>query len=85
MGPACETVLVPHLPQPLLSTAWRYKNEPTKIHYRAYWPDGKSRHLLTREGEALYRLLDEHLIAIGYAAPASAAEDPDASPVDQDA
>lgn len=65
---------MPHLPQPIISTAWRYKNEPAKIHYRAYWPDGQPRRLVTREGEALYGVLDAHLQALSYTGPASGQE-----------
>jgi len=74
---------MPQLPQPIISTAWRYKNEPTKIHYRAYWPDVKPRHLIAREGEALYKVLDAQLQALGYIGPASAEEDAEATPIDE--
>lgn len=74
---------MPQLPQPIISTAWRYKNEPTKIHYRAYWPDGKPRHLIAREGEARYKVLDAQLQALGYTGPASAEEDAEATPIDE--
>lgn len=79
-----QTERMPHLPQPVISTAWRSKNEPTKIHYRAYWPDGQSRHLLTGQGEGLYRLLDAQLLALGYTGPGSAEDDPEATPVDDE-
>lgn len=65
---------MPKLPQPLLEVAWRHTGETGKIHYRARRPDGSTRHLITREGDALYEVLEQHLAAIGYTGPKSAAE-----------
>lgn len=66
---------MPKLPQPMIEVAWRHSGEEGKIHYRARRPDGSSRHLLARDGEALYELLDQHLVAIGYTGPKSASEE----------
>ncbi len=60
---------MPKLPQPIVEVAWRHRNEEGKIHYRARRPDGTTRHLLTRQGDALYELLEQHLLAIGYTGP----------------
>ena len=65
---------MPKLPQPIIEVAWRQKGETGRIHYRALRPDGTQRRLLAKEGEGLYQLLDQHLAAIGYTGPASAAE-----------
>ncbi len=65
---------MPKLPQPIIEVAWRHTGEQGKIHYRAKRPDGSNRHLITREGEALYVLLESHLRALGYTGPKSAAE-----------
>lgn len=65
---------MPKLSQPLLEVAWRHTGETGKIHYRARRPDGSTRHLITREGDALYEVLEQHLAAIGYTGPKSAAE-----------
>ena len=68
---------MPKLPQPIIEVAWRHSVEQGKIHYRAKRPDGSNRHLIAREGEALYALLESHLQALGYAGPKSAAEGSD--------
>ena len=60
---------MPRLPQPIIEVAWRHSGEVGKIHYRARRPDGTTRHLLTREGDALCELLDQHLLSIGYTGP----------------
>lgn len=65
---------MPKLPQPIIEVAWRHSGEAGKIHYRAKRADGTNRHLITREGEALYDLLEQHLQAIGYSGPRSADE-----------
>jgi hypothetical protein len=65
---------MPKLPQPLLEVAWRHTGETGKIHYRVRRPDGSTRHLITREGEALYEVLQQHLDTIGYTGPQSATE-----------
>lgn len=66
---------MPKLPQPVIEVAWRHTGETGKIHYRAKRPDGSNRHLIAREGEALYKLLDQHLLSLGYTGPKSAAEE----------
>lgn len=66
---------MPKLPQPLLEVAWRHRGETGKIHYRMRRPDGSTRHLITREGDALYEVLEQHLSAIGYTGPRTAAEE----------
>ena len=65
---------MPKLPQPIIEVAWRHSGEVGKIHYRAKRPDGSNRHLIVREGEALYELLEQHLKAIDYSGPKSSAE-----------
>ena len=65
---------MPKLPQPLLEVAWRHTGETGKIHYRVRRPDGSTRHLITRDGDALYEVLEQHLAAVGYTGPKSAAE-----------
>jgi hypothetical protein len=65
---------VPKLQQPIIEVAWRHTGEEGKIHYRAKRPDGSDRHLIARQGEALYELLEQHLAAIGYTGPKSAGE-----------
>lgn len=65
---------MPKLPQPVIEVAWRHTGEVGKIHYRAKRPDGTNRHLIAREGEAIYDLLEQHLAAIGYTGPKSAEE-----------
>jgi hypothetical protein len=66
---------MPRLPQPVIEVAWRHTGEVGKIHYRAKRPDGSNRHLITKEGDALYELLEQHLQAIGYTGPKSATEE----------
>jgi hypothetical protein len=68
---------MPKLPQPLLEVAWRHTGETGKIHYRVRKADGSTRHLITRAGDALYEVLEQHLAAIGYTGPKSAAEGSD--------
>ena len=70
----CQTAVVPKLPQPIVEVAWRQKGETGRIHYRAIRADGAQRRLIAKEGEGLYELLDQHLLAIGYTGPASAPE-----------
>ncbi|KRE40263.1 hypothetical protein [Knoellia sp. Soil729] len=65
---------MPKLPQPLLEVAWRHTGEAGKIHYRVRRPDGSSRHLITRQGDALYEVLEQHLAAIGYTGPKTSSE-----------
>lgn len=62
---------MPKLPTPVIEVAWRHVGEEDKIHYRARKADGSPRHLLAREGDPLYAVLDEHLLALGYTGPAS--------------
>lgn len=66
---------MPKLSQPILEVAWRHRGETGKIHYRLRRPDAPTRHLITRDGEALFEVLEQHLAAIGYTGPKSAAED----------
>jgi hypothetical protein len=65
---------MPKLPQPLIEVAWRHSGEVGKIHYRAKRPDGTNRHLIARDGDALYELLEQHLHSIGYTGPKSTAQ-----------
>ncbi|MEG3093484.1 hypothetical protein [Sphingomonas sp. PB1R3] len=66
---------MPKLPQPVLEVAWRHRGETGKIHYRLRRPDGTPRHLITREGDALYEVLEQHLAAMGYTGPKTPDED----------
>ena len=66
---------MPHMTEAVILRAWRMKNETGKIHYLARKADGKERHLVVKADHALYDVLDSHLLAMGYAAPASASED----------
>ncbi len=66
---------MPKLPQPVVEVAWRHSGETSKIHYRARRADGSPRHLVAREGEALYELLEQHLAALGYTGPTVAQGD----------
>ena len=66
---------MPKLTQPIIEVAWRHAGEAGKIHFRAKRADGSNRHLIAKEGEALYQLLEQHLLAIGYTGPKSAAEE----------
>jgi hypothetical protein len=65
---------MPKLTQPIIEVAWRHTGEVGKIHYRAKRADGSNRHLIAKEGEALYELLEQDLQAIGYAGPKTGAE-----------
>ena len=65
---------MPTLPTPLIDRAWRYSGEQAKIHYRARRPDGTTRRLIAKQGDALYELLEQHLAAIGYTGPVSGAD-----------
>lgn len=65
---------MPKLTQPVIEVAWRQKGETGRIHYRALRAGGTQRRLIAKEGEGLSELLDQHLLAIGYTGPASAAE-----------
>lgn len=65
---------MPKLPQPLIEVAWRHTGEEGKIHYRAKRPDGTNRHLVARQGDGLYELIELHFAEMGYAGPRSADE-----------
>lgn len=65
---------MPRLPQPIIEVAWRHTGEAGKIHYRAKRPDGSNRHLIARQGEALFDFLEQHLLDLGYTGPKSASE-----------
>jgi hypothetical protein len=65
---------MPKLPQPVIEVAWRQTGETGRIHYRALRADGTQRRLIAKEGEGLYDLLDQHLLALDHTGPASAAE-----------
>ena len=68
---------MPRLPHGVIEVAWRHTGETGKIHYRARRADGTTRHLIAREGDALYAVLDEHLLAIGYTGPAGGVTEAD--------
>lgn len=63
---------MPRLPHPVIEVAWRHSGEEGKLHYRAKRADGTSRHPIAQEGEALYDLLNGHLLALGCTGPKSA-------------
>lgn len=65
---------MPHLQEQVLLRAWRHRNESGRIHYMAAYADGKERHLYVDDGNALYAVLDSHLLAQGYTGPASGDE-----------
>ncbi|MEO7261601.1 MAG: hypothetical protein ABI047_10160 [Jatrophihabitantaceae bacterium] len=60
---------MPKLPQPLIEVAWKHHGEDGKIHYRAKRPDGTNRHLIARQGDGLFELIEQHFIEIGYTGP----------------
>jgi len=66
---------MPGLTQPIIEVAWRHTGEVGRIHYRAKRVDGSDRHLIAKEGEALYAVLEQHLQAIGYTGPKSPEEE----------
>jgi hypothetical protein len=51
------------------------KGEQDRIHYIAKRADGQDRHLVAKSDSALYKVLDEHLLAIGYTGPHSDGEE----------
>lgn len=57
-----------------ITKAWRHTGETGKIHFIMTTHDGGERHLCERDGRALYRLLDEALLAQGYTGPKAAEE-----------
>ncbi len=50
--------------------AWRHRDETGRIHYMV--DQVGPRHLYVDEGNALYSILDDALLAQGYSGPASA-------------
>jgi hypothetical protein len=66
---------VPDLPVRVLLRAFRQRNESGRIHYIAAYADGGERRLYVDEGNALYPVLESHLLAQGYTGPANGAED----------
>lgn len=62
---------MPTLNAKVITKAWRHADETGKIHYIAVNSDGKTNHLIAREGQRLYDVLDEQLRAIGYTGPKS--------------
>lgn len=57
-----------------IAKAWRHTGETGKIHYIVTTHDEGERHLIERDGTALYRLLEAALLAQGYTGPKSAEE-----------
>jgi hypothetical protein len=51
------------LPTRVLLRAWRHSGEPGRIHYVAAYADGTERRLYVDEGNALYPVLESHLLA----------------------
>jgi hypothetical protein len=67
---------VPHTPGLHIVRAWRFKNQPDRVHYMVTTHTGEKKHLQEPNTSALGRLLDAALKAQGYTMPASAdAED----------
>lgn len=62
---------MPVLTAKVITKAWRHADETGKIHCIAVNSDGKANHLIAKEGQRLYDVLDEQLQAIGYAGPKS--------------
>ena len=73
---------MPHIKEPVILRAWRHRGEQGKIHYMARRADGKERHLVAKEGSALYDVLDSHLLAIGYQGPGTTSE-PEGAPEEE--
>jgi hypothetical protein len=65
---------MPTITQQIIVRAWRMKGEVDRIHYIAKRADGQDRHLIAKADSALYKVLDEHLMAIGYTGPQSEVE-----------
>ncbi len=65
---------MPHVQSKVILRAWRMRGETGKIHYMAARHDGTERHLVVKSDNALYEVLDSHLLGIGYTGPASAQE-----------
>ena len=57
--------------------AWRQSGETGRIHYVAAKAGGGERRLYVDERDALYTVLDGHLLAQGYTGPASGKTDPE--------
>jgi hypothetical protein len=66
---------MPSITQQIIVRAWRMKGEQDRIHYIAKRADGQDRHLVAKSDSALYKVLDEHLLAIGYTGPHSDGEE----------
>lgn len=66
---------MPHTPDLHIVRAWRFGNEPDRVHYIVTTHDGGRRHLYAANESALGRVLDANLRAIGYTRPASAGDD----------
>ncbi len=65
---------MPRMENLRITKAWRYRNEPDRVHYMLTTHDGGRRHLFVPNDSALGRVLDEALRAQNYVAPANAAE-----------
>ena len=65
---------MPDLPVRVVLRAWRQRNESGRIHYIAAYADGNERRLYVDQGNALYAVLDSHLLVQGYTGPASGTE-----------
>lgn len=65
---------MPRLAVQVITKAWRHTGETGKIHYIATCSDGTANHLSVKEGDKLYAVLNEQLLAIGYTGPKSAEE-----------
>lgn len=63
---------MPNLSDVTIIAAWRYRNEIgriDRIHYTVRRADGGKRRCYVDPPNALYKVLDEHLQAIGYTGP----------------
>jgi hypothetical protein len=66
---------MPHITDRIVLRAWRQRGETSRIHYVVAKADGGERRLYVDEGNALYAVLEGHLLAMGYTGPASGNSD----------
>lgn len=62
---------MPHISDRVVLRAWRQRGETGRIHFVAAKAGGGERRLYVDEGNALYAVLEGHLLALGYTGPAS--------------
>jgi hypothetical protein len=66
---------MPHTPDLHIVRAWRYRNEPDRVHFMLTTHDGSKRHLYVPNDSPIGRVLAASLAALGYTGLASAATD----------